>query len=863
MKKKRGFTLIELLAVIVILAIIALIATPIIMNIIDRSKGGVYDRQRDMVAKSAELYYFKYNDELVWEGDTTYVEVGRLKETGYLRGKILNPLNNQEIPDETKVLIYKENGIVNYSLQLYDNDSFKWYQQKMVASAKSMNVTLPTEIGETTMLDLNLLIDEEKVAEIRIPTDLTNRCVGYVEIEKVGADSYGYNAYVDCLLDASTFASHYVSYGGKYLDEFNDVKETSDGGYIAVGKSNSEVITKYGTGNNGGFDAIIVKFDNQGNVLWSKNYGGSNEDSFNSVVETVDGYIAVGTTASSDGDIVDYKGGPSDAVIVKYNKQGEVIINKVFGSSNNNYETFIKVINQENKIVVVGHILSSTFDGDVASLVRPAVPGSLDAIIMSYDLNLNIIDHHIFSGASADAYQSLLASADSNYIVVGNSASVNGDMAGTTCPSNFNYIGIIVKYNSSLDILTKNTFCGDGHTYFYDVIEVSDGYIVVGQSAANNMDMSGLSKASNGYVDAVIIKYNKNLDTVLWKNSFGGSNDDVFYAIEKSDNNEVVVIGYSKSSDLDMTGISKSNEGYSNAIIVKYNITNGNVISKKVFGGDNSEKFRNMIKAGNGQYIVSGSTYSSNMDLKNFNKGHSDAMLVSYDSNLNLSKIFQEPVVLIEKLKNIQPNYGSDISMNYDNIYTSNDPTKDLKGWCSSFETIGNNNYDYGQCLRPFNSDDSKMLTNIEKVGNVKQVFAGEREYLVDNEPDNKLNWNQMFFRLYNSGSVTVSNFKIKFEDGYVASIEDCVDSGYLEPLVIVSNSLYTPANHYSNPIDIIKTNGILADSTYPVFYITVKPKQHKIQSIIFTTNKDITGTQAGFAIYELRNFDMSITPTN
>ena len=40
MKNKKGFTLIELLAVIVILAIIALIATPIILNMIDNAKKG-------------------------------------------------------------------------------------------------------------------------------------------------------------------------------------------------------------------------------------------------------------------------------------------------------------------------------------------------------------------------------------------------------------------------------------------------------------------------------------------------------------------------------------------------------------------------------------------------------------------------------------------------------------------------------------------------------------------------------------------------------------------------------------------------------------------------------------------------------
>lgn len=40
MKNTKGFTLIELLAVIVILAIIALIATPMVLNTIDKAKEG-------------------------------------------------------------------------------------------------------------------------------------------------------------------------------------------------------------------------------------------------------------------------------------------------------------------------------------------------------------------------------------------------------------------------------------------------------------------------------------------------------------------------------------------------------------------------------------------------------------------------------------------------------------------------------------------------------------------------------------------------------------------------------------------------------------------------------------------------------
>ena len=53
-KTKSGFTLIELLAVIIILAIIALIATPIILNVINNARKGALVESSRAFAKQLE-----------------------------------------------------------------------------------------------------------------------------------------------------------------------------------------------------------------------------------------------------------------------------------------------------------------------------------------------------------------------------------------------------------------------------------------------------------------------------------------------------------------------------------------------------------------------------------------------------------------------------------------------------------------------------------------------------------------------------------------------------------------------------------------------------------------------------------------
>src|SRR3990167_11098320 len=104
---------------------------------------------------------------------------------------------------------------------------------------------------------------------------------------------------------------------------FSFVGQTSDGGYILAGSTNS-----YGAG--------LIKTDSYGNKLWSKTFGGSKSDDAQSVQQTKDGgYILVGYTNS-------YGAGYGDVWLIKTDSYGNKLWSKTFGGSDLDKGTYIQ-----------------------------------------------------------------------------------------------------------------------------------------------------------------------------------------------------------------------------------------------------------------------------------------------------------------------------------------------------------------------------------------------------------------------------------------------------------------------------------------------------------------------------------------
>ena len=151
------------------------------------------------------------------------------------------------------------------------------------------------------------------------------------------------------------------SLGGSWHDDAYSIQQTADGGYIVAGDSYSNDGDV--TGNHGGNDYWIVKLDASANITWQRALGGSNSDGALSIQQTTDGgYIVAGYSESNDGDVTGNHGGPTDYWVVKLDASGNITWQKSLGGSNNEGAFSIQQTS-DGGYIVAGN--SGSNDGDI------------------------------------------------------------------------------------------------------------------------------------------------------------------------------------------------------------------------------------------------------------------------------------------------------------------------------------------------------------------------------------------------------------------------------------------------------------------------------------------------------------------
>lgn len=282
-------------------------------------------------------------------------------------------------------------------------------------------------------------------------------------------------------------------------DAFYKVVPLLDGGFILCGHSLS-----FGNSD----DALFMKLDSNGIVQWVKNWGGSGIDRAQDIVELPDGkLVACGYTASPPA--LYY-----DAFILKMDKNGSIIWNKIYG------QTTYEDVNSLKVLADGGFILGGQSNNQFY-LIRTNALG--DSVWTKS-----------FGNTGVDNIECInIAQNGQGYILAGSSNSPGG--AG-------GYDAYLIRTDTGGTAIWTKTFGDTLNEDFHDVELTNDGgYVLFGTSSQSiwaNPNMWILKTDSGGVEN--------------WHNYFGGNLHDHGYCGKQTLDGGFIVAGHTRSFAFDL-----------------------------------------------------------------------------------------------------------------------------------------------------------------------------------------------------------------------------------------------------------------------------------------------------------------------
>lgn len=386
------------------------------------------------------------------------------------------------------------------------------------------------------------------------------------QTDKIVSSETGWNA-MQAGLDETVWSK---TYGGQFSESGEAVCEAPDGGYVIVGYTFSE-----GAGKS---DATLMKTNADGEVEWSRTYGGPGWEYGYSVAPTADsGYILTGYTTS-------FGAGMKDIFLVKTDSQGQPEWTQTFGGS----------------AIEVGRSVVQTQDGGylVCGYTETFSNGEDDILMVKFDSAGNRVWFKNFGGERPETGNSILQLADGGFLIAG--------ATGSPSKSTGNQDFYLIRTNAQGELIWENTFGNPVNPYPFDwgnsVAQTPDsGFVFVGESNVRSP------------LDIYLIKTDAEGEQAWYKNL-----GDEFYDYGNS-------VCVTRDGCILVCGTIKSPETRKNdLVVVKFDST-GNIIWQKIFGGTEADWGNSIIETKDGHYIITGHTNS-------YGAGGYDVLLIQLSS---------------------------------------------------------------------------------------------------------------------------------------------------------------------------------------------------------------------------------------
>lgn len=281
-------------------------------------------------------------------------------------------------------------------------------------------------------------------------------------------------------LDANGNLQWEQNYGGSLVDRAETVQQTSNGDYLVAGFSasqNGDVAENFGN-----FDFWIIRINASGDLIWERNYGGSNSDwAYEMELSPDDNVVLTGSTISDNQDIVENNGFYDFWVIKVDAGNGDLIWSNNYGGSGEDRSYFIKRA-PDNSYYIAGSSYSN--NGDVGGN-----NGSSDFWILKIDdANGALIWERNLGGQGAEWAWGLDVTEDSGVLATGRSNTNNG--TGEVSDNNGSSDFWLVQLSATGELNWENNFGGSQREVPYSILQTADeGLIIAGYSESSDIDV--------------------------------------------------------------------------------------------------------------------------------------------------------------------------------------------------------------------------------------------------------------------------------------------------------------------------------------------------------------------------------------
>lgn len=351
--------------------------------------------------------------------------------------------------------------------------------------------------------------------------------------------------------------------GGSGNDSFNAVVPVSTGGYVAVGMTASSDGDLEGHAKSGkaDFDGLLCKFDANGSLVKTVDFGGSGKEAFRDVVETPDGgFVAVGYTGSTDRDLSGVKSTDDrDSLVVKFNADLEVEWKKTVGGSHNvdrTFEDFVSVVLAPDGLVVAGY--SDADDGDLSGLGK----GKRDAVVAKFSHDGTRQWLKTYGGTLADEFASISsdsAAGDSahGYVLAGRTKSCDGDFQGS--PETGRDKAFVMRIDASGEKVFSTVLSADEGSAAESVRATPKGYVVAGEFKGSTGDFSRVVSSGGQDVYTASLALDGTVQKIA---AFGGDADDSARGIAAGTKGTHLLFGHFKSSNFEGVTLDGKAQGF-------------------------------------------------------------------------------------------------------------------------------------------------------------------------------------------------------------------------------------------------------------------------------------------------------------